>query len=169
MRTTRLPSPPPSRRMGRVNLTVYGGLCFEIQRELRSPNGLLGRHWREKHRERKHWQAALTNAVIDSLGVSEACQWLSAESGVPHARGCCRTRQQVVIDRLVPARRRFIRDDDNLRFACKSLLDALTHLGLIHDDSRAWIDLVEPTQDVSGDGTFWTVVTLKPIGADRAQ
>lgn len=152
------------RAQGTCTPTVTGGLAFRLQRELLSPNRILGMHWREKYRERKRWQAALSNAVVESLGLFVARRLLSESSGLGGAEGGrCAVRQRITLERLAPSRRRFIRDDDNLRFAIKPLLDALKHLGLIYDDGRAWVELMEPTQGVSADGTFWTLLTLERV------
>lgn len=156
------------RARGLCGVTETGGLAFQIQRELRSPNRFLGMHWREKYRERKRWQAALTNAVVESLGLPAAQQRLSPASGLPGATGVrTHIRQRVTLERQAPSRRRFVRDDDNLRFAIKPILDALKQLELIFDDRRTWIELVEPTQAVSADGTFWTHLTIEPLGDGR--
>lgn len=116
-------------------------------------------HWREKSRERKAWQAHVVNALVLSCGYATARTLVHAEA-LPGAQGGCMDRRRVEVIRLAPARRNFIRDDDNLRFAVKPLLDALKHVGLIRDDHRKWIDLPLPTQDVSSDGTFWTWIAL---------
>lgn len=139
-----------------------GGIEFRIQRLLRSPNEFLGQHWREKHRERKRWEESLAHGVIAAVGVRAAQQLLKENTMVPACRGAgCLERRRVVVTRLAPSRRNFIRDDDNLRFCVKPLLDALKHLGLIRDDHRKWIALPPPTQDVSADGTFWTVIRVE--------
>jgi hypothetical protein len=63
----------------------------------------------------------------------------------------------------VPSARNFIRDDDNLRFAVKPLLDALKRQGYIKNDSRKWLEHPTPTQSVSPDGKDWTIVTIEPV------
>lgn len=137
-----------------------GSIEFRIQKILRSPNEYLGMHWREKHRERKAWEAALTNAIVISQGVPAARALLGPGAALRDCVGACRVRRRVEVIRLAPSRRNFVRDDDNLRFAVKPLLDALKRVGLIKDDRRQWIDLPVPTQDVSPDGCFWTWIAL---------
>ena len=70
---------------------------------------------------------------------------------------------RVTVERHVPSARNFIRDDDNLRFAVKPLLDALKRDGYIKNDSRKWIEHDTPTQHVSADGKAWTIVRLEPV------
>ena len=139
---------------------VDGRIEFRIQRVLRSPNTYLGMHWREKNRERKAWMASLSNAVVAAVGISRAQQLLGPESGIPNCTGGCTVRRRVEVTRFAPTRRNFVRDDDNLRFAVKPVLDALKHLGLIRDDHRKWIELALPTQELSTDGTFWTWIAV---------
>lgn len=141
-----------------------GRIEFRIQAQLRSPNVLLGRHWREKHRERKAWQAHLTNALVMAIGMRAAQRLLIPESGLHGATGVrCSARRRVEVVRFAPARRNLIRDDDNLRFCVKPLLDALKQLGLIRDDRRGWIDLPVPTQELSKDGTFWSWIAIDAV------
>src|SRR5262245_32308819 len=101
-----------------VVVAITGRTEFRIQRKLRSPNEILGRHWREKGRERKAWQAAFENALVGALGVTKAQALLGPGAALVGCRGGCQDRRRVEIVRLAPARRNFIRDDDNLRFAC---------------------------------------------------
>jgi hypothetical protein len=140
-----------------------GRIEFRIQRKLRSPNELLGRHWREKSRERKLWQASMENALIDAIGVTRAQALLAPGAALVGCHGMCTTRRQVEVTRFAPRPRNFLRDDDNLRFAAKSLVDALKHLGLIRDDHRKWCELAIPTQAVSDDGAFWTWVVVDAV------
>jgi hypothetical protein len=135
---------------------------FRVQRRLRSPNEYLGRHWREKSRERKAWQGFLLSALVGSIGAAHAQRLLLPSSGFPGSCGGCQDRRCVTVIRFAPTRRGFIRDDDNLRFAVKPLLDALSNLGLIRDDHRKWLELPSPTQEVSTDGTFWTWIRIAP-------
>lgn len=150
-----------------MTLHAGGAIEFRIQRALRTPNEFLGMHWREKSRERKRWQACLLNAVVAAVGVAHTQRLLKVNDVLPGCTGGCLERRRVTVTRQAPSRRRFIRDDDNLRFAVKPLLDGLKHLGLIRDDHRKWIDLPSPTQDVSADGTFWTVIRLEAAADAR--
>jgi hypothetical protein len=72
------------------------------------------------------------------------------------------TKMRVEVERHVPSARNFIRDDDNLRFSVKPLLDALKRQGYIKNDSRKWLEQPTPTQHVSADGKDWTVVRIEP-------
>lgn len=143
-------------------------LTLRIPRELVSPNRWNGRHWRVKHRISQEWEKAIGDAVIDvflrkapigRLGLVNAIgamagpkTWIGYEAG----------RMRVAITRETPSGRNFIRDDDNLRFSVKPLVDALKRQGYIRNDSRKWIDLPTPEQRVSSDGKYWTEVALSP-------
>lgn len=119
-------------------------LKLVIERELVSPNRWNGRHWRVKHRISQEWEreiwAVSVNAPDANLGILN--------------------KRRVMVTRVVPSRRNFIRDDDNLRFSVKPLLDALKRLRLILDDSRKWIELPTPAQSVSEDGQHYTVIEI---------
>ncbi len=67
---------------------------------------------------------------------------------------------RVEVTRLVPSRRNFIRDTDDLRTTVKSINDALKHVRLIFDDSDRWLEQSTPTQAVSEDGRDWTLVRV---------
>lgn len=140
-----------------------GNLTLRMPRELVSPNRWQGRHWRVKHRLSQEWELALGSALLDKVtaagraGVMNALgafagpgKWICYEPG----------RVRVAVTREVPHARNFIRDDDNLRFAVKPLLDALKRQGYIKNDSRRWIDLPTPEQRVSADGRYWTQVRI---------
>ncbi len=137
-----------------------GRIEFRIQRVLKSPNVTLGAHWRVKYRERQQWQAHLLNALVLSLGTVHAQRLLRPAVALPGCTGGCRDRRRVEVTRFAPSRRHFVRDDDNLRFAVKPVLDALKQLGLIRDDHRKWLDLALPTQDLSNDKTWWTWIAI---------
>lgn len=156
-------------------------LELRIPRRLESPNTWQGRHWRVKHRISQEWENAIGGAVMDKIvaeakrrgvkdakpdfptalmcmlgprGIAKACPsdaWLMAA-----------TRRRVHVERHVPSMRNFIRDDDNLRFAVKPLLDALKRQGYIKNDSRKWLEHPTPTQHVSEDGKDWTIVRIEP-------
>jgi hypothetical protein len=123
------------------------GLVLRIPRQLHSPNFWNGMHWRAKHRLTKGWENDLW--IVSML----------PESGGKPAT----TRQRLQVTREVPSTRHFIRDTDNLYGACKPLSDALKRLGLIVDDSVAWLELAKPEQCVSADGGFWTVIELQGV------
>lgn len=144
-----------------------GRIEFHIQRILRSPNTFLGMHWREKNRERKAWQLTFTNAIVDTLGVPAAQGLLGPKSGLHGATGGCQARRAIDVIRFAPSRRNFVRDDDNLTFALKPLLDALKHCGLLRDDRREWLQRPTVTQDLSADKTFWTWIAIDAAEAAR--
>jgi hypothetical protein len=114
---------------------------LRIARELVSPNIWNGRHWRVKHRISQEWERDL---------------WAT----LPRAAFLLAGRKRVSVTREVPSGRNFIRDDDNLRFSVKPLLDALKRRGLITNDSRKWIDLPTPVQKISADGGYWTEIQI---------
>lgn len=148
-------------------------LTLRIQRELASPNTWNGRHWRVKHRISQEWEGALGSALLDKfvaaggkVGIVNALgaitgprKWIGYEAG----------RMRVRITREVPSGRNFIRDDDNLRFSVKPLLDALKRQGYIKNDSRKWIELPTPDQKISADGNYWTEIALEPVAQEAAE
>jgi hypothetical protein len=127
-------------------------LELRIPRRLESPNKSRGSHWRVRHRIRQTWEDELRWALAGMPGNT----WLDA---VNFEKG---QRARVTVERHVPSGRNFIRDDDNLRFCVKPLLDAMKRLGYIKNDSRKWLDHPTPTQHVSADGKDWTVVVIEP-------
>lgn len=147
-------------RVAELAAVAPGRIELRIQRKLKSPNEVLGRHWREKNRERKEWQRHIANAIVLSVGTAGAKAILGPGADLVGCRGVCADRRRVEVIRFAPRPRNFIKDDDNLRFAVKPLLDALKRLALIKDDRREWIDLPTPTQDVSNDLTFWTWIAV---------
>lgn len=140
-------------------------LVLRIPRRLESPNTWNWRHWRVKHRLSQQWESAISTALLDSFtsqGVQVGLQTALLAFGGPRVLGDVQQRNRVTVERWVPSARNFIRDDDNLRFAVKPLLDALTRQGYIRNDSRKWLEHPTPTQHVSRDGKDWTVVTIEP-------
>lgn len=137
---------------------------LRIPRELKSPNKWQGRHWRYKHRETTEWEQAIHVAYAMRRGVMVATQ--SRIAGVLGASAPLKAK--VTVTRIVPSARNFIRDDDNLRFSTKPLNDALKRLGLIHDDSRRWLEQPQVRQEVSGIGEWATVITIEPVEAATA-
>ena len=135
------------------------GLTLRIPRRLESPNTWNGRHWRVKHRISQEWEQEI--AYGNRWGGESAVAVLEfdGEGVVAHKVG-------VTVERQVPSARNFIRDDDNLRFSVKPLLDALKRQGYIRNDSRKWLEHPTPTQSVSADGKDWTIVTLRPFGIE---
>ena len=138
-------------------------VTLRMPRDLVSPNTWNGRHWRVKHRISQEWELELGAAVCDlyrarggRMGLVNALSaFMGPESAPPKVK--------VSITREVPSGRNFIRDDDNLRFSVKPLLDALKRQGYIKNDSRKWIELPTPEQKISSDGQFWTEVRLERV------
>jgi hypothetical protein len=142
---------------------------LRMPRRLESPNTWNGRHWRVKHRISQEWEHAIGSAWFARLaeegkrkgqqaGFGNA---LEAALGPKKAYGFEAPKMRVEVERHVPSSRNFIRDDDNLRFSVKPLLDALKRQGYIKNDSRKWLDHPTPTQHVSADGKDWTIVRIK--------
>lgn len=165
---------PKSRYRPRSTRTgVIGGdepLTLKLPRVLDSPNTWNGRHWRVKHRLSQEWEKHVGGAVADLFvakhGGIDFPNALMAMCGPLKPVGHClygERKVRVSVERHVPSARNFIRDDDNLRFSVKPLLDALKRDGYIKNDSRKWIEHDTPTQHVSADGKPWTIVTLTPL------
>jgi hypothetical protein len=148
-------------------------LELHIPRRLESPNTWNGRHWRVKHRISQEWQHAIGGAWFEKLATAAKAEGgkagfrnaLEAALGPKKAYGFDAPKMRVEVERHVPSARNFIRDDDNLRFAVKPLLDALKRQGYIKNDSRKWLDHPTPTQHVSADGKDYTVVRISAAEA----
>jgi Holliday junction resolvase RusA-like endonuclease len=123
-------------------------LELRIPRRLESPNQSRGGHWRVRHRITRAWEEEI------ALAAKLAGSW------PPDGHT---SRRRVTIERHVPSRRNFVRDADNLRFSVKPVLDSLTRLGFIRNDSRVWLDHPEPTQHVSADGSDYTVIRIEAV------
>lgn len=138
-------------------------LVLRIPRRLDSPNTWNGRHWRVKHRLSQTWEQEISAAVMfTARGVRTDRSLAYCQRGPGAFGDAASSRVRVVIERHVPSARNFIRDDDNLRFSVKPLLDALKRQGYIKNDSRKWLEHPTPTQHVSADGKDWTVITMEP-------
>src|ERR1051325_3150494 len=105
---------------------------FRIQRELKNFNSGYGggnrnAHWSRKHAQRQMWQTAMSNALVTAVGMRRAQQMLVLDSGLFSACGeRCTVKRRIEITRLVPSRRRFIKDTfENLPWAAKELRDAV--------------------------------------------
>lgn len=140
-------------------------LELRIPRRLESPNTWNGRHWRVKHRISQEWEKGVGDAFLDRLAATGPkpgfLDALAAHVGPKKWLGFDAGKMRVEVERHVPSARNFIRDDDNLRFAVKPLLDALKRKGYIKNDSRKWLDHPTPTQHVSADGKDWTVIRIE--------
>lgn len=133
---------------------------FCIPRRLESPNTWQGKHWRTKHRISQEWEREIWASVAQRAG---AWSHLPAMNAVPELKRNARQKMRVTVERHVPSSRNFIRDDDNLRFSVKPLLDALKRQGYIRNDSRTWLEHPTPTQHVSADGADYTIVRIEPV------
>lgn len=147
-------------------------ITLRVQRELVSPNKWQGRHWTIKHRLSQDWEKALGGGLCDLyVAAGERLNLVAAVtamSGPTWATGYEAGRMNVSITREVPSGRNFIRDDDNLRFSVKPLLDTLKRLGYIRNDSRQWIELPTPEQRISPDGKYWTEIAITPVDEHAA-
>lgn len=128
-------------------------LIFRLPRRLHSPNtwGVDGLSWR-KSAARGAFRVLLATAYAELSGAVLTVRPMQE-----------RRRMRAAVESLLSSSRKFIKDADNLRFSTKPLNDALTDLGLIRDDSQAWLEQDMPTQRVSDDGFDWTIVTLSPL------
>jgi hypothetical protein len=141
-------------------------VTLRIPRELRSPNAWLWKHWRIKQRERETWEQEIAVALLTDRGKRHLGAVLQAMNAIQASRRTCDERRRVTVTRLVPSRRNFIKDDDNLRFSVKPVNDALKRLGLIHSDSRQWLEQSMPMQEVSPDGTYATIIEIERLSDD---
>lgn len=138
-------------------------LELRIPRRLESPNTWNGRHWRVKHQISQEWEKEIWVLVAKKTGARTIGDVLACMNGLPALTRTPTGRQRVEVERHVPSMRNFIRDDDNLRFAVKPLLDALKRQGYIKNDSRKWLDHPTPTQHVSADGKDYTIVRIEAV------
>lgn len=136
---------------------------LRIASELKSPNrSIWGGRWALRA-VREGWENALLIAVARHGGMDTvaSAQFLRSLSVfVDRTRP---ERRRVVLTRLVPHARNFMRDDDNLAFCGKSLLDAMKRVGMLSDDKREWLELPRPTQAVSPDRTYTTVIEIQRL------
>jgi hypothetical protein len=138
-------------------------VTLKIGLELRSPNKTLWAHWRAKQNERQKWEKAITAALAVERNHGDWRFQDGAPKPVPPA-----PRVRVSATRYVPHRRRFIRDDDNLVFAMKPVLDALKACGLIQDDRRSCCQLETPRQVAGTSPAPWTEIVIEPAYATTA-
>lgn len=158
------------RRLGKRDSTGVidpRNVTLRVPRALASPNTWNGRHWRVKHRISQDWEKAIGASCADLFvnrhGGIDFPNAMLAIVGPKKAAGYEAGRVSVAITREVPSGRNFIRDDDNLRFSVKPLLDALKRLGFIRNDSRKWIELPTPEQRISSDGKYWTEIAITGV------
>lgn len=150
--TRRVPALPGSIR---VDPAIVDGdrVTFRIGLELKSPNAWLWTHWRVKHLYRQQWQDALERALPVTVRASMAA---------------VSTPRRLTITRLAPSRRHFIRDEDNAMFAGKAIRDGLVSLGVLKDDSWAWLENAPLQQVVAPDRQWLTVIVVEPMPTKQA-
>lgn len=142
-------------------------LDLVIHRRLDSPNKTRGYHWRTRHRVAIGWENGIRSAAAAQLlawGLVENVQITRGKTGRRYIKVTRRkARRRVTVVRYVKSFRSFIRDEDNLRFAVKPINDALKRVGLIYEDSRAWLEQPELEQRVADDGVERTVVRIERL------
>lgn len=137
---------------------------IRINRKLPSANATMWAHWRVKKREREDWEAALNGAAQAYAGVTtNAGLQLVKRSLSLFLNPGEKVRRRVVVSRFVKHRREFCRDDMNLDFSHKHLVDAMKLIGMLYDDNRKWADIPKPTEAVSPDGQAWTVIEIQTV------
>jgi hypothetical protein len=120
-----------------------GVITWTLPRKLQSLNKLRG--WRARHGDTQGWEREINQAKI-------LCNDMSLGPGSGR-----RLRLEVV--RLAP-NPRFKLDKTNLAGGIKGLEDALVRLSFLVDDSEIWEDGPWPSQSVSSDKKYWTVIRL---------
>lgn len=137
---------------------------IRIECELKSPNASIWRGRWALTAVREAWTTNLLVAIARYGGMETAAAaktyLRSLSIFVDPER---KERRRVVLTRLVPHSRNLLRDDDNLRYVGKSLMDAMKHAGLLSDDKREYLDHPGPTQAVSTDGTYTTVIEIQRL------
>lgn len=98
-----------------------------------------------RYSDTKGWEKAFSEALIVATDHS-----LGPQSN---------RRLRLEIVRLAPRADYFL-DRTNLAGGCKGLEDSLVRLGFLVDDNETWEDGPWPTQAVSLDKKYWTVVKL---------
>jgi hypothetical protein len=143
------------------NLSELAEVSLHLPYNAKSPNEtLVGRHWGAKAKLTKAWETAIKLAIGDHIGATTVSGYdkpVEALGFKPVA-----VRMRVSITRLVPNRRNFIKDDDNLGYIVKPINDALKRLGFLKDDKRQWLEQPRPGQAIAGDGLHWTVIRIEP-------
>lgn len=108
-------------------------ITFELEGLPPGPNVRVNYHWRKRATMDKHWkQMAWTAAYIEVFNLG-----IRAQLPIRHAH--------VSIVHYLPDKRR--RDADNLRAACKNVIDGIVAYGLIKDDSLDEIGEVTHTYE----------------------
>jgi hypothetical protein len=151
---------PRRPRPGRVEtLLAYTGrgILLTVARRLKSPNEF--RTWQGEHYESQAWERAVTRVVVSPSRTLFETLAIPDEPLPPGKQA------RVVIRRLVPNRRCFLRDADNARFMSKPVNDALKRAGYIPGDSKKVLDQPDVQEAVSGDGQHWTQIYIEPVPA----
>lgn len=147
-----------------ANPGLLAELSLWLPYNAKTPNEtLVGQHWNKKHKLTKAWERAIEIAIGEHIGATTLSGFESAAAAL--GLSPIRSRMRVSITRLVPHRKHFVKDDDNLDFIRKPILDALKRSGLIKDDKREYLDAPRPGQALSGDGLHWTVIRIEPSAA----
>ncbi len=170
-RLRRIPSSAMRNNLRAIGRLEGDRIVLRIPRELPSPNTWNGRHWRYKHQLSQTWEQELLYASFEmAAGVTghAGSGAFSALAVLAQAKRSGPSRKRVSVTREVPSARHYIRDDDNLRFSVKPLLDALKRLGYIRNDSRKWLELPTPEQQVSADGHYWTDIIIEAAKEPRS-
>lgn len=131
-----------------VCVIANGTITWTLPRKLLSMNKLQGglsRFW-----DTKAWEREFLSAVVVSQDGS-----LAVGSGL---------RLRLDIVRFAPTKKWFL-DRTNCAGGCKGLEDALVRLTYLVDDNEQWEDGPYPTQQVSEDGKYRTIVRLSKIEA----
>lgn len=135
-----------------------------------SPNRNRGHHWSARHKETKEWETWIRISaprgwqawnLIERTEVRRETRGGRVKWRIAEAR--TRERRRVTLIRRVPSRRNFCKDRPNLVYVTKPIHDALVRLGLLFDDSIAWLDDVT-LEEVSADGTDSTVIRIERLG-----
>lgn len=160
MRRPRRPAFAP----GGVQQLGEGHWLIRLECELKSPNKTLWAHWRVKHRERQLWEDSLTHAAAGYAGVTTAAGLAMVKRSLSlFVPAGVVERRWIAVVREVPSTRHFIRDDDNLGYAAKFLVDAMKRIGMIVDDKRELLSLRPPVQRVSADRQFHTLIEISRV------
>ena len=137
-------------------------LVLRVPRGLKSPNVGRGAKWYGRHKETKAWEIDIWAAVMTRAGARSVLDVLTLDGRLNHA-SARKERRRVVVTRVVPSARNFLKDSENILFSLKPVNDALKRLGLIYDDSMKWLEQPMPTQEV---GPAWeTVIQIERLEA----
>ena len=146
-------------RCGRVE-RVARGVTLVLPKLLPSPNQWLWKPWQAKLRITAAWDDLIRVTAIDSSRAgARLARYTTPAGAVGWIAPPAPIVADVVVTRQVTTAAHFIRDDDNLPFAAKPLIDCLVSAGFLRGDSRQEIRR-QCDQVVSPDGQPWTVVAI---------